>query len=132
MNEIKKTSIFVAIAVALSLITWFTGGPKIGDMSAKEMIGTFLFPDFTDALEAVSLEIVKYDDDTGSTSTFKVAQTNGLWTIPSHSGYPADAKDRMADVASGLMDLKVLEVPAMNWRRTTPRTTSRPCTKSLE
>ena len=112
MNKIKKTLIFVGIAVVLSLITWSTGGPKIGEVSIKDMIGKFLFADFKDALEAVSLEIVKYDDDTGATSTFKVAQVNGLWCIPSHSEYPADAKDRMADVASGLMDLKVLEIPA--------------------
>jgi uncharacterized protein DUF4340 len=113
MNEIKKTSIFVGIAVVLSLITWLTGGPKIGEVSGKEMIGELLFADFTDALEAVSLEIVKYDDETGTNSTFKVAQVNGLWRIPSHSDYPADAKDRMADVASGLMDLKVLEIPPL-------------------
>ena len=112
MNEIKKTSIFVAIAAVLSLITWYTGGPKIGEVPVGDMIGKFLFDDFKDALEAVSLEIVKYDDDTGATSTFQVAQVNGLWRIPSHSDYPADAKDRMADVASGLMDLEVLEVPA--------------------
>jgi hypothetical protein len=108
MNEIKKTSIFVAIAAVLSLITWFTGGPKIGKVPGK-----FLFDDFKDPLQAASLEIVKYDDDTGTTSTFKVAQANGLWCIPSHSEYPADAKDRMADVASGLMDLKVIETPAL-------------------
>ena len=112
MNEIKKTSIFVALAVILSLITWFTGGPKIGDVSVKDLIGKFLFPDFTKAEDAVNLEIVKYDDDTGATATFKVGQVNGLWCIPSHSDYPADAKDRIADVASGLMDLEVLEIPA--------------------
>ena len=113
MNEIKKTSVFVGIAVVLSLITWRTGGPKIGDMSVDDMVGKFLFAEFKDPLEAVSLEIVKYDDDTGATKTFKVGKIDDLWSIPSHSDYPADAKDRMADVASGLMDLKVLQIPAL-------------------
>ncbi len=63
-------------------------------------------------MDATSLEIIKFDEETGIPATFKVAQLNGLWSIPSHSDYPADAEDRIADVASGLMDLEVLSVVA--------------------
>jgi hypothetical protein len=30
---------------------------------------------------------------------------NGRWTIPSHHGYPADGKDRLAKTAAGLIGL---------------------------
>jgi hypothetical protein len=110
-SEVKITSIFVGAAVVLSLVTWFTK-PTLSVATAKGMIGQTLFKDFTDALAATSLEIVKFDEETGIPATFKVAQVNGLWAIPSHSDYPADAKDRIAEVASGLMDLEVLSVVA--------------------
>ncbi len=32
--------------------------------------------------------------------------TDGLWTIPSHHNYPADAADRLAETAAGVIDLK--------------------------
>ena len=39
-----------------------------------------------------------------------MAQVNDVWSIPSHSDYPADAKEHMAQAATALLDLEVLSV----------------------
>ena len=43
-----------------------------------------------------------------------MAQVNGVWSIPSHSDYPADAKEHMAQAATALLDLKILSVASNN------------------
>lgn len=45
MTEIKRTLIFVAIAVALTAITYFTL-PKADMISPADMVGQSLFPNF--------------------------------------------------------------------------------------
>src|SRR5207248_1458708 len=37
---------------------------------------------------------------------FRVQVVDGQWSIPSHSNYPADGKDRLAKTAASVMDLK--------------------------
>ena len=73
-------------------------------------MGKKLFPDFENPLAAKSLEVVTFNEDNATIRDFKVAQTKGVWSIPSHSNYPADAKEHMAKAATALMDLKVLSV----------------------
>lgn len=109
MNELKRTAIFVITAVVLTAISLFTM-PSIKDVSPASMVGEPLFPDFTDPQEATSLEVVKFDKDTATAKTFKVAKIGNSWVIPSHSNYPADAKDQLAEVAAEWVDLKVLSV----------------------
>ena len=109
MNEIAKTAIFAAVAVLVLLIAW-ASRPSLPVQDSADMRGKELFPDFENPLEAASLEIVKYDEATASEQPFKVAQVDNRWSIPSHSDYPADAEDQVAEAAAGLMDLKVLDV----------------------
>ena len=109
MNELKRTAIFVSVAVVLTVISLLTM-PSTRDVSPASMVGEPLFPDFTDPLEATSLEVVKFDKDTATANTFKVAKIGDSWVIPSHSNYPADAKDQLAEVATEWVDLKVLSV----------------------
>jgi hypothetical protein len=46
-----------------------------------------------------------YDPSTGTLSPFKVMLKNGKWVIPSYHEYPADAKDRLANTAAGVIGL---------------------------
>ena len=69
-----------------------------------------LFPELSDASKAASLEVVKYDEDLATLNPFKVVQTGGVWVLPAHQNYPADAKDQLAAAATELVDLEVLDV----------------------
>jgi hypothetical protein len=109
MNETKKTVVFVAVAAVIVLIAWWAHytppATTTGDMRGKP-----LFPAFTDALAATSLEILEYDPNSVKIKNFKVAQVNNRWSIPSHENYPADAKDHLAQAATSLIGLTVLDV----------------------
>ncbi|MHC4416278.1 MAG: DUF4340 domain-containing protein [Planctomycetota bacterium] len=103
MNEITKTGIFVALGVAFGAIAW-VAKPAARAPTAVDDSGERFFARF-DPLEATSLEIVEFDEETATPQAFKVAQENGVWSIPSHESYPADAEDQLADTAAGIVDL---------------------------
>jgi hypothetical protein len=107
-KDTKKTLTFVLVAGMAVLVAWEPWRPAPLDTSVPASVGQKLFPDFSNPLAAKSLEIVKFNEETASIRDFKVAQTKGLWSIPSHSDYPADAKEHMAEAATALMDLKIL------------------------
>jgi hypothetical protein len=69
-----------------------------------------LFPELSDASKAASLEIVSYDDELSTLHPFKVLQSGGVWVLPAHQKYPADAKEQLAAAATALVDLKMLDV----------------------
>ena len=100
-----KTFAFVAIAVILSGAAFL----KIPDRSRKDAefleLGTKFFPDFIDPNACSSLEVIDYDEATAKILPFKVQLKDGKWTIPSHSDYPADGKDRLVNTATGVIDL---------------------------
>jgi len=116
MKENTRTAIFLLVAALLAGVTFATaslrrpGGWLAGDESLAALQGTLLFPEFKDPLAATSLEIVRYNQQTGDRTQFEVAQIDGIWSIPSHENYPADAKDHLAAAAASLIDLKVLGV----------------------
>ncbi|MBX6313051.1 MAG: DUF4340 domain-containing protein [Isosphaeraceae bacterium] len=106
MSESKKTLAFVGVAVLLMgtavLATW----PR--ERRPAEFVGQGepFFPNFTDPLACTSLEVIDFDEETASAVPFKVELKDGKWVIPSHYDYPADAKDRLAKTAAGVIDLK--------------------------
>ena len=51
---------------------------------------------------------MKFDAETATPREFEVAEENGLWTIPSKDGYPADATEQMAEAANCLIDREIL------------------------
>ena len=108
MNETAKTSIFILLAAALVTGAYFSR-PTLHEFKTEELIGQCLFPQFTDPLAIKSLEIIKLNV-TGERSDFRIMEVNGIWSIPSHDNYPADAKDQMGRVAEALTGLTVLEV----------------------
>jgi hypothetical protein len=106
MNELKKTSVFVAVAVLLSATAVLATRPRIATNPEFKEQGELFFPTFKDPLTCTALEVIDYDPSTASAIPFKVALKDGKWAIPSHHDYPADAKDRLAKTASGVVDLK--------------------------
>lgn len=111
MKENQKTALLIVIALALGGIAW-ASRPQAADLSQieKSAVDKPLFPDFTDPRAARSMEIIDFDADKGTTSTFKVAQVNGVWVLPSHYDYPADAEQQLGSAAASLMDLKIRRV----------------------
>lgn len=113
MTEGRKTTVFALIAGAVALLAWVTGNRVTTDVStANSRIGATLFEKFTDPLNAASLKILKYDTSKEAFDEFEVSKDrkSGLWTIPSHESYPADASKQMADAATLFVGLKVLDV----------------------
>jgi hypothetical protein len=109
MNDSLKTIGFVAVAAVVSLIVWVTR-PRLPELSAESDLPKVLFPEFDDPLDAASLEIVEFDESTATLKPFKVAQVDQEWSIPSHNNYPADAEDRLPEVAAGLVGLEPLDM----------------------
>jgi hypothetical protein len=107
MNENVKTILFVAVAAGLAGLAVITT-PSAARFDPERFSdqGQEFFPDFKDPSKAASLEVIAYDDQTGTTTPFKVQNKSGVWTIPSHFDYPADGKDRLANTASSIIDLK--------------------------
>lgn len=110
MNEIVKTLGFVGVAVvALGLGVW-THLPAADEDESRSFVGEPLFTEFKDPRDAKSLEIVEYDEDTAEIKTFKVAQVKGVWIIPSHEDYPADASQQLGEAAASVIDARTLNI----------------------
>jgi len=112
MNEGTKTGIFAGVAVLVGCV-WLIGRPTEQKSDPDiEAVGRVLFEKLDDPTQAASLEILRYNEELGEIHEFKVAKNGktGLWSIPSHSDYAADAENRIRDVATSLVGLKVLGV----------------------
>jgi len=112
MSEKSKTITFVVAAALLVVIAVFSR-PRLSQPEQDQPQGADLFEEF-EPLEAASLEIVQYDEEESTVRPFKVAQApsrsgKSRWSIPSHDNYPADAEDQLADAASSLMGLKIID-----------------------
>jgi hypothetical protein len=107
-NTTTKTIAFAAVAAAILLITWKTR-PSLPVGDDRDWLGSELLP-IKNASDAGGMEIVQFDEQKGQPKTFKVAQVKGVWSIPSHENYPADAKDQLAEAATALIGLKILDV----------------------
>lgn len=105
MDETKKTIIFAGAALVLALAAFVFSPSRITPEAFLDQ-GEAFYPEFTDPNEATTLEVIDYDETSGTARPFKVTFANGRWTIPSHHDYPADAKDRLAKTAAGVIDIK--------------------------
>ena len=97
-------------------IAWATR-PELKGPAEVDRRGKTLIDDF-DPLKAASLEIVEFDETTSTPRAFQVAQLaekgKTRWSIPSHDNYPADAKEQLAEAATALLGLKILDVAGDN------------------
>lgn len=89
------------------LLAWLSK-PAAPPTITDDMVGKSLFPELDDPLKAKRMRIVTFDEGTSQVREFEVAQNNGVWSLPSHQNYPADAKEQLASAAAALVDLKVL------------------------
>jgi hypothetical protein len=105
MNERRTTAVALGVALALALLAWATE-PGRSTPGAFEERGTSFFPGFSDPTMARSVEIVDFDEETSTAHPFKVQVRNGLWSVPSHYGYPADAEAQLSRVAAAIIALR--------------------------
>ncbi len=89
----------------MTLLAWATV-PRNSTPDAFEDRGTSFFPGFNDPTMAQSLEVVDFDADTATAHPFKVQVQNGLWSIPSHYNYPADAEEQLSKISAAIIALK--------------------------
>jgi hypothetical protein len=109
----RRTAAFLAVGAGLLLLGgWLNLRPTLRQRAVvgEAEQAKVLFPDLADASKASSLEIVSFDDATATLKPFKVVRSEGVWVLPSHENYPADAKDQLAAAATELIDRPVLDV----------------------
>ena len=104
-----RTSLFLLGGAGMLLLGWLAQ-PRYQSREVKPEAERILFPELTDVQKAASLEVVKYDEELATLQPFKVVQAGGVWVLPSHQNYPADAKDHLAAAATELVDLESLDV----------------------
>ena len=103
-NEMRKTLVFVVAALLM------TGAALLGRVDrtprpeAFDDQGKKFFDEFDPNL-CTSLEVMDFDATTASMIPFKVTNKDGNWVIPSHFDYPADARQRLIDTATGVIGL---------------------------
>ncbi|MDA1039610.1 MAG: DUF4340 domain-containing protein [Planctomycetota bacterium] len=105
----RKTAVFVVAGIGM-LLLGTVAQPRFKSRNVQPEAERLLFPEFSDAGKAASLEILTYDDELATLQPFKVVQTGGVWVLPSQQNYPADAKDQLAVAATELIDRPILEV----------------------
>lgn len=106
MNEFSKTGVILGAAAVLAVFATMSG-PRAVKQDLFSDQGEDFFPAFTDSASAVELEITEFSEERASARKFAVRRgSDGMWTIPSHGGYPADAKDQMGKAAAMLIGLK--------------------------
>ncbi len=103
-REMQKTLVFVAAALLLTGAAFLTRTDRSTRPEAFDDQGQKFFADF-DPNACDTLEVIDYDTATAQVKPFKVTNKDGRWVIPSHDDYPADAKQRLVDTATGVFGL---------------------------
>ena len=112
MAPLTRTAVFVGAGLALLAAgAWLQSRPALRQREAAgETAAKVLFPELADAAKAESLAIISFDEDTATMRPFKVVKSGGVWVLPAHQNYPADARDQLAAAATELIDRPILEV----------------------
>ena len=116
MNTTNRTLTFSAVAafaVVSALAVKYINRPVTNADFAD--VGQEFFSEFLDPLKATSLSVAKYDAEAKEPMAFSVKQDDkGLWVIPSHHDYPAEAADRLARTASSFIGAKKMALQSRN------------------
>ena len=112
MNEMTKSLVFGVVAAASAVLA-MSSRPSVS-MNVESLVDKPLFADFTDPLQAKSLKVVRFDETLSKLDSIEVSEKDGLWSLPSHAYYPADAENRVRDATAPFVDLKPLAVVSEN------------------
>ncbi len=104
MIEFVKTMLFLACATAIGGLAYLAR-PADPGRGVIDDTGELFAAAFTDPLQAFSLEVIEFDELDGTARVFKVARHEGVWSIPSHENYAADAENRFANAAAAMIGL---------------------------
>lgn len=107
MSYSMRTAIYGIVAVVSVSAAYFTWRSTVPQDSAEfEKVGQAFYPDFQDPKQATSLTVVGFDEKLAVSRTFSVEKVDGVWRIPSHYNYPADAEARLYKTAASILDVK--------------------------
>ncbi len=104
----RTTLLFLAVGFGLLIVGWIVQ-PRFQSRQVTAGMQEELFEKLTDVAQAGSLEIVSYNEELAELSPFKVVKTGGVWVLPAHDNYPADAREHLAAAATELIDMKALD-----------------------
>ncbi len=107
MKETTKTTCFVAAAAVLGLVALVNSQlsqPSGGADSTR--VGQAFYEAFDSTESARALKVAAVDAESGTPVQFSVENVDGLWRIPSHFNYPAEAAARIAETTSSVLGLK--------------------------
>jgi hypothetical protein len=101
----NRGTMTMAVLAALSVGGAVAMRPEELPPPTFEDVGLALFPEFTDPSAAASLEVKTWDNEAAKLVSFKVQLKDGVWVIPSHNDYPADATERMGKAAASFIGI---------------------------
>jgi hypothetical protein len=106
MTNWQRTFVFVGVAVvAVGLAALVNHLTQPEPMDQFGRVGEAFFEDFEPS-KAKSLEVVVFDKNTSRSRKFRVEMKDGLWTIPTHHDYPAEATKRLAETVATVMGIE--------------------------
>lgn len=114
MNDKQKTTTFVIVGLLALLVGFAPWRRTSSAPTVNDEVGRKLFEAFDNPLSATSMEVIEFNENNSTIKPFKVEQVGGVWSIPSHENYPADAKDHLAEAATALLGVEILGVAATN------------------
>jgi len=115
LSPVMRTTATYLLAGVGLLLAGAAVQPRFKPAKVQPEAERILFPELSDASKAAGLRIVRYDDELATLREFKVVQSAaGVWVLPSHDNYPADAKDQLAAAATELVDLQSLRVASQS------------------
>ena len=109
MSQMTKTLVFAGLAIVAAWLAFATRTGPVG-VDQLDQIGKKLFDGFEDPLAAKSMKIVRFDENLSKLSEIEIKEIDGIWTLPSHAGYPADAENKIRDAATPFVDMKIIDV----------------------
>jgi len=108
----------VAVASGMLLVGWFAtmASSLRSPASVTRELGKEFWPEFKDPTAPDRIEVQTFDEKKGEGKKFEVKSANGKWIIPSHSDYPADAKERLEKAAASCIGIKREELRSQSTR----------------
>ena len=102
--ELARTAIFAATALGLlvlAVMVSFATAPS--EPADFDDVGEPFYPSFADAAAASGIRMAAWNPDLSATQVFEVKKEGDTWVIPTHSGYPVEAEEQLADAATALI-----------------------------